>query len=45
MTRTDIRNPDALVSTGWLADRLNDPDLRKFDCSTVLQFKEGGKDR
>lgn len=41
--RTDIRNPNALVSTDWLADHLDDPDLRIFDCSTMLQFEEGGK--
>lgn len=41
--RTDIRNPDALVSTDWLSDHLGDPDVRVFDCSTVLQFEEGGK--
>lgn len=39
----EIRNPDALVSTEWLAEHLNDPGLRLFDCSTVLQFEEGGK--
>jgi thiosulfate/3-mercaptopyruvate sulfurtransferase len=38
-----LRYPDALVTTGWLADHLHDPDLRIFDCSTVLQFEEGGK--
>lgn len=42
MMRTDIRNPDALVTTEWLAERLNDPNLRLFDCSTVLKFGEGG---
>jgi len=40
---TKITNPDALVTTGWLADHLDDPDLRVFDCSTVLEFTEGGK--
>lgn len=25
-----------LVSTGWLADHLDDPDLRIYDCTTVL---------
>ena len=39
----EIRNPDALVSTEWLADHLTDANLRVFDCSTVLQFEEGGK--
>ena len=43
MKRADVRNPEALVSTGWLSDRLGDADLRVFDCSTVLQFEEGGK--
>lgn len=38
-----MRNPDALVSTEWLAAHLTDSDLRIFDCSTVLEFEEGGK--
>lgn len=41
--RTEIRNPDALVTTDWLGDHLSSPDLRVYDCSTVLQFEEGGK--
>ena len=38
-----LRNPKALVSTQWLHDRLDDPGLRIFDCSTVLEFEEGGR--
>lgn len=38
-----MRDPDALVTTQWLASHLNQPDLRIFDCSTVLQFEVGGK--
>ncbi|MEX0282884.1 MAG: sulfurtransferase, partial [Arenibacterium sp.] len=37
------KNPDALVSTEWLAANLDDPNLRIFDCSTVLKFEDGGK--
>src|SRR5688500_13278925 len=33
---------DELVSTGWLADRLDDPDLRIFDCTVILEPAEGG---
>lgn len=40
MQDTNIRNPKALVTTEWLADRLEDPKLRVFDCSTVLVFDE-----
>lgn len=43
MTGVTLRDPDALVSTEWLEDHLGDPDLRIFDCSTVLQFEDGGK--
>lgn len=38
-----MRNPEALVSTEWLAEHLDDPRLRIFDCSTVLEFEQGGK--
>ena len=31
------RYPDAIVETGWLADNLDDPNLRIFDCTTHLR--------
>ncbi len=35
--------PDSLVSTEWLADHLNDPDLVVLDCTvTVRQGEDGG---
>lgn len=37
-----LRRPEALVSAEWLAAHLQDPDLRIFDCSTVLEFTEDG---
>lgn len=36
--------PDAIVSTDWLADHLSDPTLRIFDCTTYLRY-ESGTDR
>ena len=32
----DYANPDALVATGWLADRLGDPGIRIVDASWYL---------
>jgi len=43
MARMEIRNQNSLVSTAWLAEHLDDANIRVFDCSTVLQFEEGGK--
>ncbi|MCA0872589.1 sulfurtransferase [Seohaeicola saemankumensis] len=37
-----FRNPDALVSTDWLAQHLDDLDLRLFDCTTYLEFDDTG---
>ena len=42
MTAIAIRNPDALVSTGWLEARLKDRSLRVFDCTTQLVLDDGG---
>lgn len=33
--------PGLLVSTDWLADRLDDPSLRVFDCTTQIDLKPG----
>ena len=33
---------DALVSTGWLADHLEDDDLRIYDCTVILKPSEPG---
>ena len=35
-------NPDLLVSTDWLAEHLEDPDLRIFECTVFLRPREGG---
>lgn len=43
MTYASLRDPNALVDTSSLQHRLRDPNLRLFDCSTVLQFEEGGE--
>ncbi len=41
MSEPVFRDPEAIVSTGWLAAHLEDPDLRVFDCSTQLIFEVG----
>lgn len=33
----NFARPEVLVSTDWLADRLEDPDLRVFDCTVHLR--------
>lgn len=43
MTSIKLRNPNALVSTSWLQEHLDDPDLRIFDCTTQLVGDETGK--
>ncbi len=35
---------DALVSTGWLADHLEDPELRIFECTMYLDYLPPGQD-
>ncbi|HTR62761.1 MAG TPA: sulfurtransferase [Candidatus Binataceae bacterium] len=37
-----LHDPDALVSTEWLAAHLNDPNLRIFDCTTHLRPAQAG---
>lgn len=39
---TDYRHRDALVSTDWLANHLDDPDLRVFECTTYLDYLPPG---
>ena len=39
---TTLNDPDSLVSTHWLDDHLNDPDLRIYDGSTLLSFENTG---
>lgn len=41
MVEAAYRFPEAIVSTGWLADNLSDPSLRVFDCTTHLQYETG----
>ncbi len=41
MSEIRFQHPDALVSTEWLQDHLNDPELRIFDCTTYLEYEEG----
>lgn len=37
-----FRHPEALVTGAWLEAHLDDPQLRVFDCTTYLEFDEGG---
>lgn len=41
MAGIDYHYPDALVSVDWLEHRLDDPNLRVFDCTTHLILDEG----
>lgn len=41
MAPITLRDPDALVDGDWLEHRLDDPQLRIFDCSTILDFNTG----
>jgi thiosulfate/3-mercaptopyruvate sulfurtransferase len=38
----DYTNPDALVDTGWLAERLNDPNIRVIEVDEDTTAYEGG---
>ena len=41
---TEYRYPDAIVSTDWLADRLDDPELRIYESTVFLHHVEEGPD-
>lgn len=43
MNSIKLKNPDALVSTNWLAHHLGDPNLRLFDCTTRLVADDSGQ--
>ena len=42
MTAAEYRYPDAIVSTAWLADHLEDPALRILECSMRLNYDPSG---
>lgn len=41
---TDWLYPDAVVETDWLAEHLDDSDLRIFECTTYLRYADGNPD-
>jgi len=43
MSKLQFRYPNAIVSTDWLADNINAPDLRVFDCTTYLNYNAKSK--
>lgn len=43
MNSTNLKDPNALVSTHWLEEHLGDPNLRIFDCTTRLVADESGQ--
>ncbi|PUB09489.1 sulfurtransferase [Yoonia sediminilitoris] len=43
MAEVSMKDPDALVNTQWLAEHLDDPRLRIFDCSTILELDVAGE--
>ncbi|MBE3602153.1 sulfurtransferase [bacterium] len=42
MAQTTFNDPHSLVTTEWLAEHLDDPNLRIFDCTTYLRQAEAG---
>jgi thiosulfate/3-mercaptopyruvate sulfurtransferase len=38
------QHPEAIVSTEWLAENLDDPSLRIFECTTYLLYRPAGSD-
>lgn len=40
-TTARYAHPDAIVSTSWLEEHLQDPSLRIFDCTTYLIYETG----
>ena len=36
--------PSPLVETNWLAERLDNPDLRILDCSVIMNVTDDGTD-
>ena len=38
------RHPEAIVSTAWLAEHGEAPELRLFDCTTYLRYLDDGAD-
>lgn len=40
----EFRDPDALVSTEWLAQHQGDPGVRVFECTTYLLYRPPGSD-
>lgn len=41
MAEVELHDPQALVSAEWLEQHLDDPELRIYDCSTILDFNTG----
>lgn len=41
MAPARFAHPEAIVSTGWLAEHLRDPGLLVFDCTTYLLYETG----
>ena len=39
-TKLVWKNPNAIVSCEWLHNNLNKPDIRIYDCTTYLHYKD-----
>ncbi len=39
-TELEWKNPNAIVSCKWLHDNLNSPEIRIYDCSTYLHYRD-----
>jgi len=43
MSQPIYRHPDAIVTSDWLAEHLDDADLRIFECTMYLQYDPSGE--
>ena len=39
-TKLVWKNPNAIISCEWLHNNLNNPDIRIYDCTTYLHYKD-----
>ena len=41
----DFKYPEAIVDCNWLYNRLDDDNIRIYDCTTILHYKDDHPDK